>query len=76
MTEPLAGGSPVAFIGLGAMGRPMATRLAAHFPLRVFDVDPDALAFWEGAEGVEVATDASAAAWVLPPPSCRYLIHL
>jgi 3-hydroxyisobutyrate dehydrogenase len=48
LTEPLAVGSPVGFIGLGAMGRPMATRLAAQFPLRVFDVDPGALAFWDG----------------------------
>jgi len=51
----------------------MATRLAARFPLRVFDVDPAALAFWDGMEGVEVAADpvamaAGAAAVVLSLP--------
>lgn len=29
------------FIGLGAMGAPMAARLAPHLPLTVFDVDTD-----------------------------------
>jgi 3-hydroxyisobutyrate dehydrogenase len=62
LTEPLATGSPVGFIGLGAMGRPMATRLAARFPLRVFDVDPAVLAFWEEADGVETVADLAAAA--------------
>jgi 3-hydroxyisobutyrate dehydrogenase len=62
LTEPLAAGSTVGFIGLGAMGRPMATRLTARFPLCVFDVDPAALAFWDGLEGVEVAADPAAVA--------------
>jgi 3-hydroxyisobutyrate dehydrogenase len=70
LTEPLAAGSPVGFIGLGAMGRPMATRLAAQFPLRVFDVDPDALAFWESADVAAGpgAAAAGAAAVVLSLP--------
>jgi 3-hydroxyisobutyrate dehydrogenase len=62
LTEPLAEGSAVGFIGLGAMGRPMATRLAGRFRLRVFDVDAAALAHWEGVNGVTVAAKAGVAA--------------
>lgn len=68
MTEPLAAGSRVGFIGLGAMGRPMATRLATRFPLRVFDVDPAALAYWTGAGVVGGAPGLGAAPEVAADP--------
>jgi 3-hydroxyisobutyrate dehydrogenase len=74
LTEPLAAGSAVGFVGLGAMGRPLATRLAGGFALRVHDVDPAALLPWEGGtDGVEIAADprataAGAAAVVLMLP--------
>lgn len=42
----------VCFIGLGAMGHPMATRLVAHgHRVRVLERDPDALARWRRALG-------------------------
>jgi len=44
------------------MGRPMATRLATRFPLRVFDVDPEALAYWEGVDGVTAVAGVGVAA--------------
>lgn len=58
----------VAFIGLGAMGRPMATRLVqAGFPVRVFDVSEDARqALGEaGAEPAHTAEQAVAGAGVV-----------
>jgi 3-hydroxyisobutyrate dehydrogenase len=54
----------VLFVGLGTMGRPMATRLAAGRPevrLRLQDVDADAVAATAEATGGVAADDASAA---------------
>jgi 3-hydroxyisobutyrate dehydrogenase len=62
MAELRPGESRVGFIGLGAMGTPMARRLVGHFPLNVYDADPAALARWADVDGVEVAGDAGEAA--------------
>jgi putative dehydrogenase len=54
--------SKIAFVGLGAMGLPMASRLvAAGHQVRGFDINPSALAALKQAGG-EPAADASAAA--------------
>jgi 3-hydroxyisobutyrate dehydrogenase len=46
----------VGFVGIGMMGVPMATCLAAAgWPVRVYDVRPEALAPFAGREGVVVA---------------------
>ncbi|MCT9083854.1 NAD(P)-dependent oxidoreductase [Streptomyces fulvoviolaceus] len=50
-----------AVIGLGAMGLPMATRLAAHFPVTAFDVAEDRLAQLTAAGGTAAHTPADAA---------------
>ncbi|HSR47814.1 MAG TPA: NAD(P)-dependent oxidoreductase [Anaerolineales bacterium] len=48
----------VGFIGLGLMGRPMATNLAkAGYPLTVFDLSPEKIAGLE-AEGAEAASSS------------------
>ena len=38
----------IGFIGLGAIGRPMADRMLAKFPLVVCDVNPSARAYFDG----------------------------
>ncbi|MGM1029200.1 MAG: NAD(P)-dependent oxidoreductase [Actinomycetota bacterium] len=50
----------IAVIGLGAMGLPMATRLAERFDVRGFDIAEERLAL-AAAQGVEPATSAAAA---------------
>jgi 3-hydroxyisobutyrate dehydrogenase len=50
-----------AVIGLGAMGLPMATRLAAHLPVTAFDVAEDRLAQLATAGGTPASTPADAA---------------
>lgn len=53
--------SPIAFVGLGVMGLPMAANLAAAgFPVRGFDVGEQARAQAAGA-GVEIAHDLTTA---------------
>lgn len=53
----------IAFIGLGMMGRPMATRLAeAGFKLRVFDVSQKAVSDFVGAHPSALATASAKAA--------------
>lgn len=52
--------STVAVIGLGAMGLPMATRLAERFEVRGFDIATERLALAEG-QGVEPAASAAVA---------------
>lgn len=51
----------VAFVGLGAMGRPMARRLLAGGVVRGFDLNPAALSELQAAGGVPCQTAASAA---------------
>lgn len=52
----------VAFIGLGNMGRPLASRLAAAgFAVRGYDVDPAARAALEDVGGIEVVDTAPSA---------------
>jgi len=53
--------STTAFVGLGAMGRPMARRLLAGGAVRGFDLNPAALAELQVAGGVPCQTAASAA---------------
>ncbi|MGW0709694.1 NAD(P)-dependent oxidoreductase [Streptomyces sp. NPDC002643] len=50
-----------AVIGLGAMGLPMATRLAAHLPVTAFDVAEARLAHLTSVGGTAAATPAEAA---------------
>lgn len=52
----------VAVLGLGAMGLPMATRLASALPVVAFDV---------AAERTRLATDAGARAAATPAEACR-----
>jgi 3-hydroxyisobutyrate dehydrogenase len=53
----MSGKFTVGFAGIGMMGAPMATCLArAGWPVRVYDVRPQALAPFAGREGVTVAT--------------------
>ena len=60
---PLAPPATIAFIGLGMMGRPMATRLAeAGFKLRVFDVSQKAVSDFVGAHPSALATASAKAA--------------
>ena len=56
--------STVAVIGLGAMGLPMATRLAERFEVRGFDIAAEriALAADKGVQPAESAADAVAGA--------------
>lgn len=59
----LAPPATIAFIGLGMMGRPMATRLAeAGFTLRVFDVSQKAISDFVGAHPSAIATASAKAA--------------
>lgn len=63
MTTTLAPPATIAFIGLGMMGRPMATRLAeAGFKLRVFDVSQKAVSDFVGAHPSALATASAKAA--------------
>ncbi|KUO22081.1 NAD(P)-dependent oxidoreductase [Streptomyces dysideae] len=50
-----------AVIGLGAMGLPMATRLAAHLPVTAYDISEPRLAQLAAAGGTPAATPAEAA---------------
>lgn len=60
---PLAPPATIAFIGLGMMGRPMATRLAeAGFKLRVFDTSQKAVSDFVGAHPSALATPSAKAA--------------
>jgi 3-hydroxyisobutyrate dehydrogenase len=60
---PLAPPATIAFIGLGMMGRPMATRLAeAGFRLRVFDTSQKAVSDFVGAHPSALATPSAKAA--------------
>src|SRR5471032_597906 len=60
---PLAPPATIAFIGLGMMGRPMATRLVeAGFKLRVFDVSQKAVSDFVGAHPSALATASAKAA--------------
>jgi 3-hydroxyisobutyrate dehydrogenase len=60
---PLTPPATIAFIGLGMMGRPMATRLAeAGFKLRVFDVSQKAVSDFVGAHPSALATASAKAA--------------
>jgi 3-hydroxyisobutyrate dehydrogenase len=60
---PLKPPATIAFIGLGMMGRPMATRLAeAGFKLRVFDVSQKAVSDFIGAHPSALATASAKAA--------------
>jgi 3-hydroxyisobutyrate dehydrogenase len=59
----LAPSATIAFLGLGMMGRPMATRLAgAGFRLRVFDVSQKAVSDFVGANPSATATASAKAA--------------
>jgi 3-hydroxyisobutyrate dehydrogenase len=59
----LAPGATLAFLGLGKMGQPMATRLAeAGFKLRVFDVSQKAVSDFLGKQGSALATASPKAA--------------
>ncbi|MEU4228144.1 NAD(P)-dependent oxidoreductase [Nonomuraea sp. NPDC026600] len=51
----------VAFVGVGAMGLPMARLVGRHHPLTVFDLDADRVAQLV-AEGAQAAASAAAAA--------------
>jgi hypothetical protein len=64
-TDLRPGESRVGFVGLGAMGAPMALRLARSFGLAAYDSDPAAMARWrEGAPaGAEVVADVAGAAF-------------
>ena len=63
MTTTLAPPATIAFIGLGMMGRPMATRLVeAGFTLRVFDVSQKAVSDFVGAHPSALATASAKAA--------------
>jgi len=60
---PLSPPATIAFIGLGMMGRPMASRLAgAGFTLRVFDVSQKAVSDFVGAHPRALATASAKAA--------------
>lgn len=52
----------VAVIGLGAMGLPMAQRLAEAFPVTGFDIAPERVAMLEGSGAVGATTAAAAVA--------------
>src|SRR5204862_6596624 len=53
----------IAFIGLGMMGRPMASRLAgAGFKLRVFDLSQKAVSDFVGTHPTALATPSAKAA--------------
>lgn len=60
-TPPASAPGTVAVLGLGAMGLPMATRLASGLSVRAFDFDPArmALAVERGVDCFESAPDAA-----------------
>ena len=59
----LAPPATIAFIGLGMMGRPMASRLVeAGFKLQVFDVSQKAVSDFVGAHPAALATASAKAA--------------
>jgi 3-hydroxyisobutyrate dehydrogenase len=63
MTTPLTPPATIAFIGLGMMGRPMASRLAeAGFKLRVFDTSQKAVSDFVGTHPSALATASAKAA--------------
>lgn len=63
MAAPISPPATIAFIGLGAMGRPMAARLAAAgFRLRVHDLSQQAVSDFVGAHPQAVATASARAA--------------
>jgi 3-hydroxyisobutyrate dehydrogenase len=63
MTQPLTPPATIAFIGLGMMGRPMASRLVeAGYKLRVFDVSQKAVSDFVGAHPGALATPSAKAA--------------
>jgi 3-hydroxyisobutyrate dehydrogenase len=67
-TTPAAADSPVvAILGLGAMGLPMATRLATELSVRAFDFDENrmALAVDRGVQCFDSARDAASSADIL-----------
>ncbi len=47
----------IGFIGLGVMGRPMASHLASHVPLTVYDLDPEKTAAIPGATPATTVTE-------------------
>lgn len=52
---------PVGFIGIGKMGLPMATRIAAHgYPVHAYDASPAALKAIASVRGVQAAKDVAA----------------
>src|SRR3954465_3499963 len=60
---PLTPPATIAFIGLGRMGRPMASRLAgAGFTLRVFDLSQKAVSDFVGAYPTALASPSAKAA--------------
>jgi 3-hydroxyisobutyrate dehydrogenase len=62
LTEPILPPGPVAFVGLGMMGMPMASRLVtAGFGVRGSDVSQAALATFSASGGIARATPAEAA---------------
>ncbi|MEQ1953151.1 NAD(P)-dependent oxidoreductase [Mesorhizobium sp. CN2-181] len=62
MTDPAADPGPIAFIGLGMMGLPMASRLvAAGFSVRGSDLSEQALAAFAAAGGIVCASARTAA---------------
>lgn len=63
MTTAAPAAGPVAFIGLGNMGGPMARRLlGAGYPVRGFDLSPSSLATFVAAGGVPADSVSAAAA--------------
>jgi 3-hydroxyisobutyrate dehydrogenase len=64
MAEPRPGASRVGFVGLGAMGTPMARHLAGRFPLLAWDIDAAARERFsrEAPAGAEVASGLAEAA--------------
>jgi 3-hydroxyisobutyrate dehydrogenase len=64
MAELRPGASRVGFVGLGAMGTPLARHAAERFPLTAYDVDPAVRGRWESraVDGVEVAGSVAEAA--------------
>lgn len=62
-TQPAAGATTVGFVGLGRMGRPMASNLRRKgFPLVVHDVNPDPVRELEALEAKAARTYADVAA--------------
>ncbi len=63
MSTPLAPPATIAFVGLGMMGKPMATRLvAAGYKLRIYDLSQQAMSEFVGANPSVLATASPRAA--------------